>query len=171
MPSHPRHVALIAGPAHMALGLASTAGGVIGAIEVRRGLKAEGLVGTPGMPAPVAGRSVRTGLHARAFAAGMRRHALAATGGQTYAQMGRYLDHRGEPTDDETAAATDPAGQPVENPARQVWVTETALSTALNIAFFAESVAAFAILTGTAEVLAGLAFTELAADPRRRRGR
>jgi hypothetical protein len=86
MPSHPRHVALIAGPAHIALGLASTAGGVIGAIEVRRGLKAEGLVGTPGMPAPVAGRSVRTGLHARAFAAGMRRHALAATGGQTYAQ-------------------------------------------------------------------------------------
>jgi hypothetical protein len=38
----------------------------------------------------------------------MRIHALEATGGQTYAQMGRFLDAKGNPTSDETKAAKDP---------------------------------------------------------------
>ena len=59
----------------------------------------------------------------------------------------------------EKAAAIDPKTQkPVSNPARQIWVTETALTTALNTAYFAESVALFAIIVGVALMLVGVGF-------------
>ena len=48
--------------------------------------------------------------------------------------------------------------QPVENGLRNMWVTETALSTALNTAYFAEQVATFAIVMGGALLLAGIGF-------------
>ena len=64
--------------------------------------------------------------------------------------------------DDEKAAAVDPKTQkPVENGARNLWVTETALTTALNTAFFAESVATFAIVMGVALLLVGGGFLVL----------
>ena len=63
-------------------------------------------------------------------------HVLEATEGQTYSQMGRFLDAKGNPTSDEALAAKDPTtGQPVENGLRNIWVTETALTTALNTAY------------------------------------
>jgi hypothetical protein len=53
--------------------------------------------------------------------------------------MDRFLDENGQPTSYEEAAAVDEqSGEPVENPARQIWVTETALATALNTSYFAE---------------------------------
>jgi hypothetical protein len=78
--------------------------------------------------------------------------------------MGQYLAADGKGgTDDKSKAATDPkTGQPVSNPTRQIWVTETALTTALNTAYFAESVATFAIVMGFALLLAGLGFGILA---------
>ena len=42
-----------------------------------------------------------------------------------------------------------------------MWVTETALTTALNTAYFAESVATFAIVMGIALLLAGIGFLVL----------
>ena len=92
----------------------------------------------------------------------MRKHTLEATGGQTYAQMGRYVDANGKPTNDEKAAAKDPkSGEPVANPARNIWVTETALTTALNTAYFAESTATFVIAMGGALLLIGIGFLVL----------
>ena len=44
-----------------------------------------------------------------------------------------------------------------------MWVNSTALSTALNTAYFAESVATFAIVMGIALLLAGLGFLVLIA--------
>ena len=59
-------------------------------------------------------------------------------------------------------AATDPkTGQPVENGLRNMWVNETALTTALNTAYFAESVATFAIVMGIALLLTGIGFLVL----------
>src|SRR5215204_2090408 len=85
-----------------------------------------------------------------------------ATGGETYAQMGRYLDANGNETNDEAAAAKNPqTGKPVENGLRNMWVNETALTTALNTAYFAESVATFAIVMGIALLLAGIGFAVL----------
>jgi hypothetical protein len=87
----------------------------------------------------------------------MRAHTLEATGGQTYAEMGRFLDENGEQTSDEAAAAKDPkTGEPVENPARNIWIGSTAFQTALNTAYFAESVATFAIVIGAALLLVGI---------------
>jgi hypothetical protein len=42
-----------------------------------------------------------------------------------------------------------------------MWVTSTALSTALNTAYFAENVATFAIVMGVALLLTGLGFLVL----------
>src|SRR6185295_6312145 len=122
---------------------------------------AEQIVGTPDSTIP--GQKVDTGAEAQAFAKVMRKHTLEATGGQTYAQMGRFLDANGKPTNDENAAAINPTTKkPVENGLRNMWVNETALTTALNTAYFAEQVATFAIVMGVALLLAGLGFGVLA---------
>ena len=96
----------------------------------------------------------------------MREHTLAATDGQVYAQMDRYVTASGKPTDDKSAAATDPkTGKPQENAARNIWVTETALATALDTSFFAERVAMFAIVMGAALLLVGIGFLVMLLGP------
>jgi hypothetical protein len=76
--------------------------------------------------------------------------------------MGRFLDPQGKETSDETKAAKDPkTGQPVPNRARDIWVTETALTTALNMAYFGERVGVFGIVMGAALLLTGIGFLVL----------
>ena len=136
--------------------------GFDGRDRVRDDLAREQIVGTDDSTIP--GQKVDTGEEAQAFAAVIRKHTLEATDGQTYAQMGRFLDENGIPTSDEAAAAKDPkTGEPVENGLRNMWVTSTALSTALNTAYFAESVATFAIVMGIALLLTGIGFLVLTA--------
>jgi hypothetical protein len=72
-----------------------------------------------------------------------------------------YLTPTGEETNDEAAAATDEQGNPVQNQARNLWVTATALTTALNTAFLAERMALFAIFVGVALLLTGIGFLVL----------
>lgn len=108
----------------------------------------------------VANKPVNTGSRARCFATYIRIHALEATGGQTYAEMPRFLGKDGKPTGDEKLAATK-AGKPVDNPARDTWVTATSLSTALNTSYFAERVAVFSIVMGIALLLTGIGFLVL----------
>ena len=86
---------------------------------------------------------------------------LEATGGRTYAEMGRYLTATGEETDDEAEAATDENGNPVSNGLRNLWVTATSLTTALNTAFLAERIALFSIVMGVALLLTGIGFLVL----------
>jgi hypothetical protein len=141
----------------IAFGVGSVVIGINGRDEVRTDLAREQIVGTPDSTIP--NQKVDTGSEAKAFAAVMRKHTLEATGGQTYAQMGQFLDKAGKPTSDEKAAAIDPkTNKPVTNPARQIWVTETALTTALNTSYFAENVANFAIVMGVALMLVGVGF-------------
>ena len=76
--------------------------------------------------------------------------------------MGRYMGKNGKPTNDQKLAAVNPkSGQPVDNPLRNLWVTETALTTALHSSYFAESVATFAIVMGFALMLTGGGFLVL----------
>jgi len=76
--------------------------------------------------------------------------------------MPRFLDKDGKPTNDEAQAAKDPAtGAPVQNHARDIWVTYTALSTALNTSYFAETVGVFGIIMGVALLLVGIGFLVL----------
>lgn len=148
----------------IALGIGSIAIGAWGINTVRDNLKQEQIYfgdasQDPAVPADLSGKQVTTGGEAREFAKVMRKHALEATGGQTYSQMGRFLDKNGNPTSDEAQAAKDPkTGQPVANEARNIWVTETALATALNVAFFGERVGVFGIVMGIALLLVGIGF-------------
>ena len=144
----------------IAFGIGATYMGFDGRERVHSDLAREQIVGTPDSTIP--GQKVDTGSEAQAFAAVIRTHTLEATGGQTYAEMGRFLDKNGKATSDEKLAATDPkTGQPVENGLRDMWVTSTALSTSLNTAYFAESVATFAIVMGLALLLTGIGFLVL----------
>jgi hypothetical protein len=108
-----------------------------------------------------AGQAIKTGAQARAFADIMEHHALESTGGTRYAEMGRFLTPSGEETNDEAQAAKTDDGRPVENGLRNLWVTETALTTALNTAYFAERVAYFSIVMGISLLLTGIGFLVL----------
>jgi hypothetical protein len=120
----------------------------------------------------VANQKINTGDKARAFAGYMRIHALEASGGLTYAQMGRFLAKPGTPakftdgqggTSIDKYAALDPkTKQPVDNGRRNVWVTETALTTALNTSYMASQLGLFGIVVGIALLLSGFGFAILA---------
>ena len=120
----------------------------------------------------VAGKTVDSGSRARAFATYMRIHTLEATQGYTYSQMGRFTEKPGTPasqlakgggTDNPQWALMDPkTKQPVSNAARNIWVTETALTTALNTSYFATQMALFGVVVGIALLLAGIGFLVLA---------
>jgi hypothetical protein len=120
----------------------------------------------------VANQNINTGDKARAFAGYMRIHALEASGGLTYAQQGRYLAKPGAPakftdgqggTNIDKYAVIDPkTKQPVDNGRRNTWVTETALTTALNTSYMASQLALFGIVVGIALLLSGFGFAILA---------
>jgi F0F1-type ATP synthase membrane subunit c/vacuolar-type H+-ATPase subunit K len=183
---------LVAAVVLIAFGVGAIAMSVDGRSTVRDSLKLEQIVGSPDMtPAAiaaeakqagltgvdlptesVAGKEINTGARAKAFASYMRIHALEATGGLTYSQMGRFVAKPGTPakftdgrggTSDTKYAVVDPKSQrPVDNAARNLWVTETALSTALNVSYMAEQVALFGLVVGIALLLAGIGFAVLA---------
>jgi hypothetical protein len=177
----------------IAFGIGSLVVGFGGRSDVQSSITREQIVGTPDMTPSaitaeakkaglnvssldipsksVANEPISTGAEARTFAGYMRIHALEATGGYTYAQMGRYEAKPGTPgkflavgggTDDPAHAVVDPkTKQPVSNGTRDVWVTETALTTALNTSYFAERVADFSIIMGAALLLTGIGFLVL----------
>src|SRR5690242_13343126 len=95
----------------IAFGIGAVYMGIDGRSMVRSDLAREQIVGTSDSTIP--NQKVDTGSEAKAFAAVMRKHTLEATGGQTYAQMGRYLDNSGQPTNDEKVAKV-VNGKPVE---------------------------------------------------------
>jgi hypothetical protein len=84
----------------------------------------------------------------------MNIHALEASGGLTYAQMPRYATADGKGTNDPTKAVQ-VNGQPQDNAARNLWVTETALSGALNMSYMAEQMASSASSSASRSCSAG----------------
>jgi len=108
------------------------------------------------------GQAITTGAEARSFADVMEHHVLKATNGKRYAEMGRFLTASGTDTNDEALAAKGPTGQPVENGLRNMWVTETALTTALNMGFMSEMLSVFSIVVGFALLLTGIGLVILA---------
>ncbi len=175
-----------AGVVLIIFGIATIAIGIAGKNTVEDELSQEKIVGSPDMSpegiapgieeanltvdAPdcdVAEEPIDTGSEARCFGQYMRIHALESSNGLTYAEMGRFVS-ASDPSDpagtsDETAAAKDDEGRPVSNAARNLWVTETALATALNMSYMATGIAVFSIVVGIALILAGVGFLLLAA--------
>jgi hypothetical protein len=157
----------VAGAVLILFGIAAIVMGVNGRSEVHDRLAEQRIVATPDAAeltdgALEPGEPVDTGAEAKHFAEIMEHHALESTGGKRYAEMGRFLTEDGEDTNDEAAAAKTEDGRPVENGARNLWVTETALATALNMSFMAEQLSLFGIVVGVALVLAGIGFVVLA---------
>jgi hypothetical protein len=134
--------------------------------ETRKAVAEAGLSNVPIPSCDVAEKEIETGTDARCFAQYMRIHALESSGGNTYAQMGRYVAAANpddpEGTSDEAAAAKDESGEPISNGARNTWVTETALATALNVSYMAEQIALFGVVVGIALLLSGIGFIILA---------
>src|SRR5581483_3902748 len=158
---------IVAAAVLIGFGIAAIVMGVNGGNTVKSNLKQQQIIGTPDMtPAgikaeaakaglknisfptcSVANKAVTSGSSARCFAEYMQIHALEATGGFYYSQMGIYTAKADTPksqlepgggTDNTQYAAVDPkTHQPVQNGARNVWVTETALTTALNASYMA----------------------------------
>jgi hypothetical protein len=173
---------LVAAVVLIAFGVVAVAMGVNGRSTVRDSIKQEQIVGSDDMtpsaitaaakeaglkdfdvPAiAVAGKTIDNGEKARAFAGYMRIHTLESTGGLTYAQMPRFATADGKGTSDEAKALKNEAGRPVDNPLRNLWVTETALTTALNTGYMAEQLALFGIVVGFALLLSGIGFAVLA---------
>lgn len=110
----------------------------------------------------VASKAISSGADARCFAQYMRIDALVATGGKTYADMPSFVAKSGGLTSDYAKAKLFPNGQPVPNPDRAVWVTETALTTALNASYMAEEISLFGIGVGAVLLLLGLLIGGLA---------
>jgi hypothetical protein len=154
------YAGIVASVILIAFGAGATYMGVDGRDRVRDDLAREMIVGTE--DSSIAGQKVDTGSEAQEFAATIRKHTLESTEALTYAQMDRFLDENGKPTSDESKAAINPAsGKPVENGLRNLWVTSTALTTALNTAYFAESMATFVMVMGFALLLTGIGFLVL----------
>ena len=120
----------------------------------------------------VAGETVDTGTKARCFARYMRIHTFAASSGLTYSQMGRYIakpntpiqytDGLGATSDPKNALADPKTQQPMNNGRRDLWVTYTALTTALNTSYMASQLALFGLVVGIALLLSGIGFLILA---------
>ncbi len=135
--------------------------------EIQKAASEAGLPATTELPTcDVVDEAIDTGGEARCFAQYMRIHALEASGGLTYAQMGRFqsADEPDDPagTSDEAAAAKDENGSPISNGARNLWITETALATALNVSYMAEQISIFSIVVGVALILTGIGLVILA---------
>jgi hypothetical protein len=174
---------LVAAVVLIGFGLTSIVMSINGANTVKDSLKLEQITGSPDMTPTaikaeaakagldvntikfptksVANLEINTGDRARTFAQYMRIHTLEATGGQPYAVMGRYATKDGKGTNDASKALLS-NGQPVDNPARQIWITETALTTALNTSYMASQLALFGIVVGIAFLLTGFGFGILA---------
>lgn len=186
---------VIASVVLIAFGIAAIVMGVDGADTVEDRLAQEQIVGTPDMTpeavteevkeaglspeeidlpdCSVAEEPIDSGDEARCFAEYIRVHALEATGGFTYAQMGRFEAKPETPkaelaegggTNSEEFAAIDPETEYfAANSERDIWVTVTALSTALNASYMAERLSLFGIVVGIALLLTGIGFGVLVA--------
>ncbi len=108
---------IAAGVVLILFGLGALALSVNGRSDVQSAIKQEQIVGTPDMTpdatraaveeagltgvtiptCAVADEPISNGGEAKCFADYMRIHALEATGGQTYAEMGRFLDEKRQP--------------------------------------------------------------------------
>ena len=173
----------IAGAVLIVFGIAVDRAGVNGNSTVSSSLKQEKITGTPDMtPAVIkkevagqpwandsASRPARS--QASRSTAARSAHASRSTCGSTRSrrpaayvrsdgpvchrqrQPRRHERHRRRPCMKD--------GKPVANAARDIWVTETALTTALNVSYMATQLSLFSIVVGVALLLAGIGFVVL----------
>jgi len=122
--------------------------------QVRDELLAQNITTTP--DASIPNVKVQDAATAQSMADIIEHHMLEATGGQTYAEMDRYLAADGGTTSDETAAMLDESGNPVANPLRNVAFQASALRTSLYTSVMAWNVGDLVIGLGLMIAVLGL---------------
>lgn len=138
-------------------GVILIAGGVWGITFTYKNIAQENIV-TPA-DATIPEKPVRGPLTLRAQAEIIRKHTLKTTGNMTFAEMPRQipkLDESGQPV-------VDADGKPVmaQNTARDIWITATTLTTALNLGLLTYAFSGFVILLGLISVWTGVVFRAL----------
>jgi hypothetical protein len=123
--------------------------------QVRAELVAQHITTTP--DAAIPNVPVQDAKTAKVMADIIDHHAREATGGRTYAQMGRFLAKDGGDTSDENLAVKDANGQPVANPLRNVAFQASALRTSLYTSVMAFNVADLVIGLGLLFAVLGVA--------------
>ena len=138
----------------IAAGIILILGGIGGISFTYSKIAAEHIV-TP-TDSAIPGVPVRGPLTLKAQADIMRVHVLKMTGGKTYAEMPRQIakvDEAGKPVLD-----TDGKEVMVPNTARDIWVTYTALTTALNLGLLTYAFSSMVILIGCISLWTGMIF-------------
>lgn len=89
----------------------------------------------------------------------IQKHALSIANGNTYAEMPRFiskLDEQGSPVFDENGEAV-----MIANTNRDMWITATTLTTALNLAIVTYLLSALVLLFGCISIWTGVVFCTL----------
>lgn len=131
--------------------------GIWGMCFTYRSISQEAIV-TPA-DASIPGRPVRGPLTLKSQADILREHALKMTGGKTYSQMARQI----QKSDESGQPIFDAEGKPVmtANTARDIWVTVTSLTTALNLGILTYVFSGLVILLGFVSVWTSVVFMAL----------
>jgi hypothetical protein len=147
---------MIFGLVFVVAGVFTTAKGYDAKTLVQTELLAQNITTTPDASIPNA--RVQDAATAKSMADIIDHHAREATGGRTYAEMGRFLakDGTGD-TSDETLALKDANGQPVANPLRAVAFQASALRTSLYTSVMAFNVADLVVGLGLMIAVLGIA--------------
>jgi glycerol-3-phosphate dehydrogenase len=146
---------MIVGLAFLVGGAYTTYRGLEAKDQVQQELLAQNIVTTPDASIPNA--KVQDAATAQSMADVIEHHMLDATGGETYAEMDRFLAADGGTTSDEAAAMLDEGDNPVANPLRNVAFQASALRTSLYTSVMAFNVADLVIGLGLMIAVLGIA--------------
>ena len=146
---------MIIGLAFLVGGAYTTYRGFDAKDQVQQELLAQNITTTP--DASIPNVKVQDAATAQSMADIIEHHMLEATGGETYAEMDRFLAQDGGTTSDETLALTDEGGNPVANPLRNVAFQASALRTSLYTSVMAFNVGDLVIGLGLMIAVLGIA--------------
>jgi hypothetical protein len=135
-------------------GIMLVVGGIWGIYFTYKNVSAEKIV-TPS-DATIPDKSVRGPLTLKAQADIIRQHTLRTTGGETFAEMPRQV----QSLDENGQSILDKDGEPimVPNEARDIWITSTALVTALHLGVLTYVFSGLMVLLGLISIWTGIVF-------------
>lgn len=138
-------------------GIVLIVGGVWGVKFTYKNVTQEKIITTPDSSLP--NRLVSGPMTLKAQANIIREHTLKTTGGKTYAEMPREI----QKVDEKGNALFNSKGEALMTPntARDLWVTATTLTTALNLGIITYAFSGLIILFGLVSIMTGYVFSAL----------